>query len=449
VALQLLATWTRPAASLERLRKYGKRATVRLPFQPPFVILSDPQEIKELFTAPPDAIHPGEGARVLEPILGRHSVILLDEDTHMEQRRLMLPAFHGERMRALGNLMTELAEREVETWPAGEPIALHPRLQRLTLEIVLRAVFGLEQGARLDRLRDLLTGVLEFGESPLSVLPALQRVMRWSPTQRRFATFMRQTDALIYELVTEGRMAADQSPDGQNGSGAGHGDSRSDILATLLAARHEDGSPMSAQEIRDELMTALVAGHETTASQLAWALERLAREPEVVARLAEEMEAGDGDEYLSATVNEILRLRPVLPNAEPRLTKRPIKIGDFSYPAGVSLLASAYLVHRDPEIYEQPYEFRPQRFVGNPPGTYTWIPFGGGRRRCLGASFALQEMKIVLSAVVARYRLSPASRQPETTARRGITFSPRGGARLVLHPRERSTAPAPPALAGA
>src|SRR5690242_19795462 len=162
--LQLMATWTRPASSLERLRKYGKRVTVRLPFQPPFVILSDPQDIKELFTAPPDAIHPGEGARVLEPILGRNSVILLDEAPHMEQRRLMLPAFHGERMRALVGLMTDLTERELADWPLSVPVALHPRVQRLTLEIVLRAVFGLDQGAQIDRLRDLLTGVLEFGE---------------------------------------------------------------------------------------------------------------------------------------------------------------------------------------------------------------------------------------------------------------------------------------------
>jgi hypothetical protein len=435
-ALQLLATWTRPAASIEGLRRYGKRVTVQLPFQPPFVILSDPDDIRELFTAPPDAIHPGEGARVLEPILGRNSVILLDEDTHMEQRRLMLPAFHGERMRALVGLMTELAEREVSSWPVGEPVALHPRVQRLTLEIVLRAVFGLEQGARLDRLRDLLTGVLEFGESPLSVLPAMQRVMRWSRPQRRFAALMRQTDALVYELITEGRAAQSESDD-----------ERQDILATLLAARHADGSEMSAQEIRDELMTALVAGHETTASQLAWALERLAREPRVVAQLSEEIDAGEGDEYLTATVNEILRLRPVLPNAEPRLTKRPIEIGGFRYPAGVSLLASAYLIHHDPEIYDRPLEFRPERFVGTAPGTYTWIPFGGGRRRCLGASFAVQEMKIVLRAVLARHRLSPSSPRPETTARRGITFSPRGGATVVLHAREHSPAAAP-ALAG-
>ena len=426
-ALQLLATWTRPAASVERLRRrYGKRITVQLPFQPPFVILSDPDEIKELFTAPPDAIHPGEGARVLEPIIGANSVILLDEDVHLEQRKLMLPAFHGERMQRLTGLMAGLAERELESWPRGEPIALHPRLQRLTLEIILRAVFGLEQGARLDQLRQLLTEILEFSESPLSVLPALRPVTRFLPSMRRLDSRMREADELIADLVAERRAEADEE--------------RDDVLSMLLRARHEDGSEMSGQEIRDELMTALVAGHETTASQLAWAFERLAHEPRVCRRLVEELDAGAGDEYLTATVNEILRLRPVLPNAEPRLTKRPVEIGGVRYPAGVSLLASAYLVHHDPDIYPEPHAFRPERFLGSQPGTYTWIPFGGGRRRCLGASFALVEMKIVLRAVLERCELTPGSPRPETTGRRSITFSPRRGAMVLLHDRARAGA---------
>ena len=203
----------------------------------------------------------------------------------------------------------------------------------------------------------------------------------------------------------------------------------------LIAARHEDGTPMSPQELRDELMTALVAGHETTASQLAWALERLAREPEVQIRVRAEVDADSGDEYLTATINEILRLRPVLPNAEPRLTKREIEIGGVSYPPGVVLLASAYLVHHDPDLYPEPAAFRPERFLGNPPGTYTWLPFGGGRRRCLGASFALEEMKIALRTVLRNYVLSPGGARPETTRRRSITFSPSRSATVILHPR--------------
>jgi cytochrome P450 len=417
-ALQLVATWKRPAASLERLRqRYGKRITVQLPFQPPFVILSDPEDIKQLFTAPPDVLHPGEGARVLEPLVGRNSVILLDEDAHLEQRKLLLPAFHGEKMARLTGLMAELTERELDTWPTGEQVMLHAGLQRLTLEIILRAVFGLEHGRRLNDLRDLLTDVLVFSENPLSVLPAMQRVAGWFGPLKRFQNLSARADKQVFELIEERRTAGVEGDD---------------ILGMLLQARHEDGSPMSAQELRDELMTALVAGHETTASQLAWAFERLAREPRVVERLALQ----DDEEYLTATIYEILRLRPVLPNAEPRLSKRPVNIGGFEYPAGVALLASGYLVHRDPAVYPEPHAFRPERFLGKAPGTYTWIPFGGGRRRCLGASFALQEMKIVIRAAVTRFELAPAGVRPEQTGRRSITFSPTGGASVIL--RERS-----------
>jgi cytochrome P450 len=408
-------------------RLYGKRITVRLPFQPPFVLLSDPDEIKELFMAPPDAVHPGEGARILEPMIGSNSVILLDEAAHLEQRKLMLPAFHGEKMQRLAGLMSELAERELDTWPLDQPVALHPRLQRLTLEIILRAVFGLEQGQALDDLRDTLSEWIAFSESPLSVLPALHRVIGpLHPQLRRFPELMERTDQMIFALIEERRSETDST--------------RDDVLAMLLEARHEDGSSMSPQELRDELLTALVAGHETTASQLAWAFERLTREPAVLERLEAEIDAGESDEYLTATIHEILRLRPVLPNAEPRLTKRPVKIGGFEYPAGVSLLASAFLVHHDPEIYPEPYAFRPERFLASSPGTYTWIPFGGGRRRCLGASFALQEMKIVLRGALRRFELAPGGEAPETTGRRSITFSPSRGATVVL--RERRRAPA-------
>ena len=323
--IQLLATWKRPAASLERLRqRYGSRVTVQLPFQPPFVILSDPDEIRELFTASPEALHPGEGARVLEPLVGRNSVILLDEGPHLEQRKLLLPAFHGAKMQRLTGLMSELTRREVDTWPVDQAVALHAPLQRLTLEIILRAVFGLDQGPRLNKLRDLLTEVLRFSESPLSVLPAVRRWAQLVPAMRRFEKVSAATDQLLREVIEE-RRAELQSEGGSD---------RDDVLAMLLTARHEDGSPMSEEELRDELLTALVAGHETTASQLAWAFEQLAREPAVVARLAAEADAGESDEYLTATVNEILRRKPVLPNAEPRLTKREITIGGFTYPTG-------------------------------------------------------------------------------------------------------------------
>lgn len=450
-ALQTLGTWSRPTAVLERNRKrYGRRFTAHFLGAPKFVVLSDPEEIKQVLTAPPEVLHPGEGARILEPLLGSSSVILLDEAPHLEQRRLMLPAFHGERMRALEGLMLQLTERELESWPVGEPIELHSRLQRLTLEIVLRAVFGLERGARLDSLRDLLTQVLEFTESPLSLIPLPPRVERVIGAHGPFGRLERlkvQVDELIYGLIEERRdereaapadegesdeRSADDERSAEAASSNAHG---ADVLSMLLAARHEDGTPMSAGELRDELMTALVAGHETTASQLAWAFAELARAPRVQELLARELDAGEEDAYLVATINESMRRRPVLPNAEPRLVKQEIEIGGVRYPPGVVLIVSAYLVHHDPAIYPDPYEFRPERFLesagGKAPGTYTWLPFGGGRRRCLGASFAVLEMKVVISAVLERFALQPEG-EPERAQRRSITLSPSGGARVVL-----------------
>jgi cytochrome P450 len=449
-ALQALGTWTRPTAVLDRHRaRYGKRYTVHFLGQPRFVILSDPDEIKEVLMAAPDVLHPGEGARILEPLIGRNSVILLDEAPHMEQRKLLLPAFHGERMHDLEDLMRELTERELAEWPRGEAIELHSRLQHLTLEIVLRAVFGLERGARLDELRDLLTRVLKFTESPLSLLPPpppwMEGLMRGRGPFGRLQALLAQADALIYELIDERRREAAGGEDGGRVNGEGGGSvERADVLALLLAATHEDGSPMSPAELRDELVTALVAGHETTASQLAWAFTHLAREPRVCGRLREELDASEDDAYLTATIQEAMRRRPVLPNAEPRLVKRPIAIGGVHYAPGAVLVVNAHLVHHDPDIYPDPYAFRPERFLeregGRAPGTYTWLPFGGGRRRCIGASFAMLEMQVVLGAVLERFELAPVGAKPEVARRRSITISPSRGAQVVLRERHREDA---------
>jgi cytochrome P450 len=437
--MQMIGSWSRPTAFLERCRaRYGRRFTIRSLGLPPFVVISDPDDIKAIFQAPPEVLHPGEGARILEPVVGRHSVILLDEAPHLEQRKLMLPAFHGESMQRLSTLMSDLAEREVANWPRDEAVALHPRLQRLTLEIILRAVFGLDQGAQMETLRDLLTQILAFGESPLSLVPFAQRVLAGRGPVGRLERLRAQSDELIFELIAQRRR------DGAEGE---------DVLALLLGARHEDGSEMSQQELRDELITALVAGHETTASQLAWAFERLAREPVVLDRLQHELDEAADEDYLTATIQEILRHKPVLPNAEPRLVKQPIEIGGYSYPPGVVLVANAYLLHHDPAIYPEPYALRPERFLEQAPGTYTWIPFGGGRRRCLGASFALLEMKIVLRTVLARCDLRPAHDPAEATRRRGITISPADGATVILSDRTHALntrqAPEAPALEAA
>jgi len=431
--IHAIGFWTRPLAWLERNReRYGKKFTTRFPLSPHFVILSEPDDLKQVFTAPPDVLHPGQGARILEPIVGKNSVLLLDEDAHMSQRKLMLPAFHGKKMAALDGLMTEVAEREVASWPGGEPIALHPRMQRLTLEIILRAAFGLDPGPRLDALRDALAEMLKFGEQPIGLVPlptegpvadALSKI----PPLARFDRMQAVADELIFEQIAERRAEGDQD--------------RDDVLAMLLAARHEDGSPMSDQELRDELMTLLVAGHETTASSLAWAFNMLPRNPEVLATLTDEVRSGDGDEYVTATIHETLRARPVLPNAQPRFTVKPITVGGFDYPEGVCLVPNAYLVHHDAEVYDDPYTFRPERFLDEGPGTYTWIPFGGGRRRCLGASFAMAEMKLVLQTVLSTHDVR-ADGAVEGPRRHNITIRPAGGARTVLGAREREPAAA-------
>ena len=424
--LQTIGWWSRTVPFLERCRaRYGTRFTVRLLQSPPFVYHSEPDHIREIFTAPPEVLHPGEGARLLEPVVGANSVILLDEKAHLSQRKLMLPAFHGEKMQRLSGLMRDVTVREVERWPRDEPVTLHPRLQALTLEIILQAVFGLASGERLDAMRERLTGILQFGARPASTLPMLQRGRAW----RRFERGRDEADAMIFETIEERRADGD-------------GADRDDVLAMLLEARHEDGSPMSPLELRDELMTLLVAGHETTASELAWAFERLTRTPEVLARLTEEIDSGDDDAYVTATVQETLRRRPVLPNAAPRLVVEPVEIGGWRYEPGVSLIADAYLVHHDPDVYPDPYAFRPERFLDEQPGTYTWIPFGGGRRRCLGASFALLEMKIVLREVLARNELAPATPQAEGARRRSITLSPKAGSRAVLRARRTARVPA-------
>ena len=422
--VQTIGWWNRPLAfHEENRRRYGNRYTVRLLGSPPFVMHADPEHIREIFTAPPDVLHPGEGASILEPVVGTYSVILLDEQAHLSQRRLMLPAFHGEKMQQLSDLVTEVTEREVAAWPTGSEVSLHPRLQGLTLEVILRAVFGMDPGPRLDGLRDALTRILDYATRPMTLVPYLQKELGGRSRWAKFVALRKESDALVYELIEERRAAGDE--DGE------------DVLAMLLAARHEDGTPMSPKELRDELMTLLVAGHETTASSLAFGMNILARNPRVV----EELRAED-DDYLSATIHEIMRARPVLPNAAPRLVKQSVEIGGWHYEPGVCLLANTYLVHHDPAIYPEPYTFRPERFIEEPPGTYTWIPFGGGRRRCLGASFAMLEMKTVLREVLRRYDLQPGAEGAEVSRRRSITISPRFGASTVLSSRERELVPA-------
>jgi cytochrome P450 len=417
--VQTIAWITRTGPFLERCReRYGEMFTVKIAQEGTWVMLSDPAHVRQVFTGDPKVFHAGEANAVLRPVLGDNSVLLLDEQPHMAQRKLLLPPFHGERMQRYREAMGEIAEREIAAWPAAEPLRLWPHMQAVTLEVIMRVVFGMEEGAALDRLRATLRDTLDWATRPsqMAALALLgpSRVDRLPWFRERF----KDVDALIYEEIRARR--ADPRLD-----------EREDIMSMLLQARHEDGSPMSDEELRDELMTLLVAGHETTATALAWAIERLVRHPEKLERLRAEANAG-GDEYADAVAKETLRLRPVIPIVVRRLTE-PVEIGGYTLPAGVKAAPCIYLMHRHASIYQpDPAAFRPERFLEQPAGTYTWIPFGGGIRRCIGATFAVFEMKVVLGAIARAVDLRPVRPEREHVVRRAITLTPNRGAEVVV-----------------
>jgi cytochrome P450 family 135 len=424
--LQTLRWIYRPGAMLEDChRRYGDMFTLRIANEGTWVFLADPDAIKQVFTGDPRVLHAGEANVVVLPLLGHHSVLVLDEGAHMSQRKLMLPPFHGGRMRGYEETMAEVAADEIESWPAGQPYAVRPAMQRITLEVIIRTVFGVQDDARRERLRAALGTALEWGTNPRRMAMLAVLGPRRLARSNLFAAVRAPADELIYEEIRQRRGATDL-------------EERDDVLSLLLQARHEDGSPMTDEELRDELMTLLVAGHETTASSLAWAVERLVRNPRVLERLRDEVASGD-DEYVDAVCKETLRLRPILALVLRRLTE-PMEIGGRLLPAGVNLAPCIYLVHRRPDVYPEPHAFRPERFIEQPAGTYTWIPFGGGVRRCLGASFALLELRVVLRELVSRLELRAADAQPERIARRAITLVPERGGEVVV---ERVRVPVP------
>src|SRR5688500_1914566 len=371
-------------------RRYGDFFTLRFVVGP-IVFVADPQAIKQVFRGDPEVFHAGEAnATPLEPLMGRNSVLLLDGPEHLRQRKLMLPSFHGERMQRYGALMEEIAGREIERWPVGEPFGLRPRTQAITLEIIMRTVFGIHDAQRLARLGERLGAMLDIGMqsralAAIAIPPVRKTIGRglWN----RFLRLRAAADAEIYDEIARRRQATDIAE-------------RDDVLSILLQAHDEDGRPMTDQELRDELMTLLVAGHETTATTLAWAFDLLLRHPAELERLTAEMEAGDGTDYLDAVIKETLRIRPVVPGVV-RVLTAPVQLNGFELPAGVRVAPNIYLTHRRPDVYPEPERFRPERFLGEGgPDTYSWIPFGGGIRRCLGASFALYELKMVIPAIV-------------------------------------------------
>jgi cytochrome P450 family 135 len=413
--------WRRPLQTLEECHaRYGDIFTYRLPYEGTWVFLSDPDAVKQVFTGDPRLLHAGEANLILLPILGEHSVLLLDEPEHMAQRKLMLPPFHGKRMQAYRDVMAQIAAEEIEPWPTDQPVRTRPRMQAVTLEVILRAVFGVAEGERLTRLRDELRRTLNLLAKPrrafFMVLLGPRRLRKFPPFRR----MIERIDRLVFEEIRARRSAPDLAE-------------RDDILSLLLQARHEDGRPMSDRELRDELMTLLVAGHETTATGLSWAIELLARHPAELERLETDLAAG-GEEYLDAVIKETLRLRPVIALVLRKLVE-PMEIGGWALPAGVSVAPSIYLVHRRADVYPEPDRFRPERFLEQQPGTYTWIPFGGGVRRCLGGAFAEFEMAVVLRELVSRRRIRPVGREPEHSVRSTITNVPNRGAEVIAGAR--------------
>jgi cytochrome P450 len=413
------AIWSRQAKwMLEQCRsRFGDMFSLTIAYEGTWVMVSDPEMIKQVFTGDPRVFHAGEGNGILRPILGENSVLVLDEKPHIGQRRLLLPPFHGERMQGYAETMAEIAGREIDSWPTGTPYKLRPRMQAITLEIILETVFGVHDRARMDPLRAALRDFLDLTTDPRFLAPVImigpERIRQVPAFRRRIEL----VDELIQREIAERRAVEDLA-------------GRDDILSMLVAARHEDGSAMSDAEIRDELLTLLVAGHETTATALSWAVERLVRHPEKLERLR--AETLDGEEtYLTATIQETLRLRPVIVLVIRKLTE-PVEIGGYELPAGASLAPCIPLVHRNPEIYPEPERFLPERFIDDPPGTYTWIPFGGGVRRCLGAAFAQFEMAVVLRELVKRHQIRPANPRSERSFRRAITETPRHDAEVVL-----------------
>jgi cytochrome P450 family 135 len=401
---------------VERRERYGDVFSSHFPFFGRIVYVADPALVKEVFTGDPTTFHAGEAnATVLGDALGDHSLLTLDEGRHLSQRKLLLPPFHGAAVRRYTEVMAEATAREVERWPVGRSFSLRPHMQAITLDVILRAVFGVRDGERMDRFRETIPRLGNLS-SVLDWLPFMQRDLGGLTPAARFRKAVAAVDELIYAEIEERREL---------------GEERDDVLTLLLGARHEDGSAMTDVELRDELMTLLTAGHETTATGLSWAFERLLRTPQVMERVLDSL---DDDDYLDAVVKETLRVRPVIMDVARKLT-RDVEIGGWHLPAGTMVLPAIAALHARPDLYPAPEEFRPERFLSDGAESYAWIPFGGGVRRCIGAAFAQVEMRVVLREVLRRVRLRADSTRAERPQIRHVTVVPSRGCRVVVEER--------------
>jgi len=425
---QTLAWSFRPLAFMARgRREIGDAFSVTfLGFERPMVLVSDPAAVKALYTERRNGLPPGRTAQ-LEPVLGARSVLLLTGDEHIARRRLMLPPFHGERMRSYEGVVGEIVGAEIDSWPLGREFPIHARMRAVTLEVILRAVFGVAEGPRLDRLRGMLGDLLAETGSPAMLLRGLLARRRGRDPLESVRARIDAVDELLFAEIAEHRRRPDL-------------EERDDILSMLMTATFEDGTVMDDRELRDQLMTLLLAGHETTATALAWTFDLLLRHPVEIGLLRGSLENGE-DAYLKATIAESLRLRPVVPLAGRRLAE-DLVTDDLELPAGTDVTAAIWMTHTDPKLYPEPFAFRPERFLESAPETYAWIPFGGGIRRCLGAAFAEFEMRIVLREVLLRCDLRKVDPRPERTGRRNITLSPVAGTPVVVDARRPATKPA-------
>jgi cytochrome P450 len=439
--LQLIQWISDPLHFLETCReRYGETFTLRLSSFKPLVFFHHPQAIQEIFTADAKLFDSGRGNWIVRPLVGEHSLLLLDGTSHQRQRRLLIPPFHGERMNSYSQIIVESALHTASQWKVGKPFEIRTAMQDITLEVILHAVFGLREGRRYQQLKPLLAAMLNMTDSPLrsSMLffKGLQQDFGdWSPWGR-----MLRRKQQIYNLLQEEINERREQPDPT---------SNTDVLSLLMSARDEQGQPMTDAELRDELMTLLFAGHETTATALAWAFYWIHKLPLVGETLLGELDSlGDNPEptanvqstrfanarlpYLNAVCSETLRMYPVVFIAFPRVTTSPVEIMGYQFDADTTLFPCIYLTHHREELYPDSKQFKPERFMERQFSPYEYLPFGGGNRRCIGLALAQLEMKLVLATILSRYQLALADSKPINPKRRGFTIAPAGGVRMVL-----------------
>ncbi|MDJ0693207.1 cytochrome P450 [Mastigocoleus sp. MO_188.B34] len=399
------------------------------------IYISHPEALEQLFTTNPKNLR--SASRILRFLLGDRSIILLDGEEHRRQRQLLAPPFHGERMRAYGETIRDVVEQVSNQWEMGKPFKIRGSMQEIALQVILRVVFGLDEGKRSQKLAELLNSVLESIGSPLLsaglFFSFLQKefggLSPWGQMKRK----LRQIDELIYELIQERRVESNQN--------------RQDILSLMMSACDEDGQPMSDQDLHDELMTLLIAGHETTASALSWAFYWIDYLPDVREKLLKELaEQGDNLDpsiisnlpYLTAVCQETLRIHPIVMSGVLRFVTSPVEIMGYQLPVGTGIIPSIYLAHHREEVYPEPKKFKPERFLERQFSPYEFLPFGGGNRRCIGMAFALYEMKIAIATILSHYIVSRRDSRPVTPVRRGFTSAAPAGMKMVATPVSKS-----------